>query len=71
MNADEITKEFIGRIEVVCQEFTGNTPLYLKIRDEKENINLELLSRRFRVNPVNDMVKKLKKVGEVEVEVVL
>jgi DNA polymerase III subunit alpha len=71
MNADEITKDFIGRIEVVCQEFTGNTPLYVKIRDEKENINLELLSRRFRVSPVNDMVKKLKKVGEVEVEVVL
>jgi DNA polymerase III subunit alpha len=71
MNAEEITREFIGRIEGVCQEFTGNTPLYLKIRDEKENIYLELLSRRFRVNPVNDMVKKLKKVGEVEVEVVL
>ena len=71
MNSEEITREFIGRIEGVCQEFSGNTPLYLKIRDEKENIYLELLSRKFRVNPVNDMVKKMKKVGEVEVEVVL
>jgi DNA polymerase III subunit alpha len=71
VNASEITKDFIGRLEDVCQEFAGNTPLFIKIRDEQENIMLELLSRRFRVNPVNDMVKKMKKTGEIEVEVVL
>jgi DNA polymerase III subunit alpha len=70
VNASEITKDFIGRVEDVCQEFSGNTPLFIKIRDEQENIMLELLSRRFRVNPVNDMVKKMKKAGEIEVEVV-
>jgi DNA polymerase-3 subunit alpha len=71
MSAHEITRDIIGRIEVVCQEFSGNTPLYLKIRDEAENINLELMSRRFRVNPINDMVTKMKKVGEIDVEVVI
>ena len=70
LNAHDITRDFIGRIEDVCQEYSGNTPLFVKIRDEGENINLELLSRRFRVNPVNDMVRKMKKVGEVEIEVV-
>lgn len=70
INASEITKDFIGRIEDVCQEYSGNTPLFIKIRDEQENIMLELLSRRFRVNPINDMVKKMKKAGEIEVEVV-
>jgi len=70
MSTREITKDLIGKIEGVCQEYSGNTPLYLKIRDDHENINLELLSRKFRVNPVNDMVKKMKKVGELDVEVV-
>jgi DNA polymerase-3 subunit alpha len=70
VNASEITKDFIGKIEDVCQEYSGNTPLFLKIRDEEENISLELLSRRFRINPINDMVVKMKKSGEVEVEVV-
>jgi DNA polymerase-3 subunit alpha len=70
INATDITKDLIGKIEDVCQEYSGNTPLYLKLRDERENINLELLSRRFRVNPVNDMVRKMKKAGEVDVEVV-
>jgi len=70
VNSLDITQELIGRIENVCQEFTGSTPLYLKVRDEQENISLELLSRKFRVNPINDMVSKMKKTGEVEVEVV-
>lgn len=67
LTAAEITEDLILKIEGVCQEFAGNTPLYLKLRDEKENLSLELLSRKFRINPVNDMVKKMKKVGTVEI----
>jgi DNA polymerase-3 subunit alpha len=70
INATDITKEMIGRIEDVCLEYTGNTPLYLKIQDAGENINLELLSRKFRISPVNEMVKQMKKAGEIEVAVV-
>jgi DNA polymerase-3 subunit alpha len=71
INATDITPEMIGVIENVCTEFSGDTPLYLKIHDAEENINLELLSRKFRINPVNDMVNLLKKAGEIAVEVVL
>jgi DNA polymerase-3 subunit alpha len=60
----------IGIIEKVCQEYSGNTPLFLKIQDDKEKINLDLLSRKFRVNPVNDMAVQMKKAGALEVEVV-
>src|SRR5690606_8945961 len=67
LNASEVTPDLIGKIEDVCQEFTGNTPLFLKVWDERENISLELMSRKFRVNPVNDMVRKMKKVADVEV----
>ncbi|HEX5170348.1 MAG TPA: DNA polymerase III subunit alpha, partial [Cyclobacteriaceae bacterium] len=67
VNATDITPDLIGNIESICREFVGNTPLYLKVRDEQENINLELLSRKFRVSPINDMVKKIRKVAEVEV----
>lgn len=70
VNAADISKELIGKIEDVCQEFTGNTPLYLKVQDSQENISLELLSRKFRVKPINDMVRKMKKVAEIDVEVV-
>jgi DNA polymerase-3 subunit alpha len=70
VNAKDITKDLIGKIEDVCQQYNGSTPLYLKVRDEQENINLELLSRRFRINPINDMVSKMKKMPEIDVEVI-
>ncbi|HRI78824.1 MAG TPA: DNA polymerase III subunit alpha, partial [Cyclobacteriaceae bacterium] len=65
-----LNTDLVNQLESVCQEFSGATPFYLKLRDEKENISLELLSRKFRVKPVNDMVKKMKKIPDVEVEVV-
>ncbi len=67
VNAREVTPDLIGKIEDLCEQFSGNTPLFLKIRDDQENISLELMSRKFRVNPVNDMVLKMKKVADVEV----
>lgn len=67
VNAHEITPDLIGKIEDVCQEYSGNTPLFLKVRDERENISLELMSRKFRVHPINDMVRELKKLAEVEI----
>jgi DNA polymerase III subunit alpha len=70
IKASDITQEMINSIEDVCHEYTGNIPLYVKIQDVQENINLELLSRKFRITPVNDMVKKVKKAGEIDVAVV-
>jgi DNA polymerase III subunit alpha len=67
VNSTDITKELIANIETICSEFNGNTPFFLKIRDEQDNISLELLSRKYRVNPINDMVKQMKKFAEVEV----
>ncbi|MEJ7644504.1 MAG: DNA polymerase III subunit alpha [Chryseolinea sp.] len=70
INAADLTHEMIGHIEDVCNSHTGNTPLFIKLQDMQENINLELLSRRFRVNPVNDMAIQMKKAGEIDVSVV-
>jgi DNA polymerase III subunit alpha len=67
INARELTPDLIHKIEGLCVEFSGSTPLFFKLRDEQENISLELLSRRFRINPVNDMVKKMEKVAEVDI----
>jgi DNA polymerase-3 subunit alpha len=63
----EINAELINQIELICGKFSGNTPFYLKLRDEQDNISLDMLSRKFRISPVNDMVKELKKWAEVEV----
>lgn len=70
MDTSSISAEMITQIEELCTEFSGDCPLYLRLQDDKENINLELLSRKYRVRPINDMVKKIKKIPDLQVEVV-
>lgn len=70
MNTASINAEVISQIEDLCKEYNGSTPLYLKLKDEKENISLELLSRKYRVKPVNEVVTKFRKLPDVDVEVV-
>jgi DNA polymerase III subunit alpha len=68
LNSVDVNNTLIASIESVCSTFSGTTPFFLKIKDEQENISLELLSRKYRINPINDMVKEMKKFAEVEVK---
>ncbi len=70
MNSVNLSADLISQIEKLCNEYSGGCPLYLKIQDDKEKINLELLSRKFRVKPVNEMVVKFRKIKDVAIEVV-
>jgi DNA polymerase-3 subunit alpha len=70
INSADVNDALISTLEKVCSQHAGNTPLYVKVFDQQENITLELLSRKFRVNPVNDLVKQIKNLKELDVEVV-
>jgi DNA polymerase III subunit alpha len=63
-----LNKEIIAEIERVFKEYAGNTPIYFALREVSDNINLELLSRKFRVRAVNEMVMQLKRIRDVSVE---
>ena len=67
---EALNPSLVEQLEKIFADYNGGTPLYLKLRDEKENISLDLLSRKFRVKPVNDMVRRMKKLPMVEVSVV-
>ena len=68
--AKSINHELIEQIENICNEFSVSTPLFVALKDEEENITLEMLSRKIRIKPTNDLVNRMKKIPEVEVEVV-
>jgi DNA polymerase-3 subunit alpha len=70
MNSVCISPDLISQIEKLCNEYSGGCPLYLKIQDDEEKINLEFLSRKFRVKPINEMVVKFRKIKDVAIEVV-
>ncbi len=70
VSTQALNAELVRQMETIFSEFNGGTPLYLNLRDDRENINVDLLSRKFRVKPVNDLVKKMKKLPMVDVRVV-
>jgi DNA polymerase-3 subunit alpha len=70
LNAEGINADLIKKLEILCKKYEGKTPLYFKIRDQHEQINLELLSRKFQVKPVDDFVKQCKRLPDVELAVI-
>jgi DNA polymerase III subunit alpha len=69
MPMKSVNKALIGQIEAICNEFSGSTPLFVTLKDSEENITLDLLSRKMRVKPVNEFVKKMREIPEIEVGV--
>ncbi|MBS1488530.1 MAG: DNA polymerase III subunit alpha [Bacteroidetes bacterium] len=65
-----INQAFIAEVEKLCNEYSGSCPLYVKIQDEDEKINLEMLSRKFRIKAVNEAVVKFRKMKDVSLDVV-
>ncbi|MBL7865631.1 MAG: hypothetical protein JNK10_12180, partial [Cyclobacteriaceae bacterium] len=70
VSTDGLNAALVKELELIFNEFGGGTPLFLKLRDEKENLSVDLMSRKFRVKPVNDLVRRMKKLPMVEVSVV-
>ena len=71
MSADEVTAQVIDQIEKVCQDYKGELKLRFNVVDKESNIASELISRKFTVNPSNEMIEEMKKIPEVECKVLL
>ncbi len=67
---EALNAELVKQMEALFNEYNGGTPLYLNLRDDRENLSVDLLSRKFRVKPVNDLVRRMKKLPMVDVRVV-
>jgi DNA polymerase-3 subunit alpha len=62
---DLINQEFINSIEKICKKNSGNANFKLYLNDSMEGIQVELLSRSYRVKVSNELIRELKKYGEV------
>lgn len=71
MNADEVSTQVIEQIEAVCMNFKGDLSFRLNLIDRQNNIASELLSRKFTINPSNEMIEEMKKIPEIECKVLV
>ena len=57
-----LKEDSIERLTQISQEHQGNCALKVKVRDEIENIQLELLSRKFKINPSNEFIQEVENI---------
>ncbi len=62
-----VSAQLIDSVEKVCKKYPGNAALQIFIKDEFESIQVESLSRNYRVKPVNECFQDLKKLAEIGV----
>jgi len=64
LDAKVVDEKLIENIMLILSEHSGNTDLKIEIFDVGENINVNLFSRKIKVDPSNELIKELKNIAE-------
>ncbi len=65
IDLDDLNLELMEKLEGITQKYKGDAKLYINVIDNKENITLDLMSKRYTVDPSNDMIRDLTQIPEV------
>ncbi|MFT6971673.1 MAG: DNA polymerase-3 subunit alpha, partial [Roseivirga sp.] len=64
VNARDVDQNFIDLISKLAKEHEGQTQLRIQLIEKSENISVELLSRKIKVDPNSTLIRTLKKVAK-------
>jgi len=59
INAKLVDQEMIEKLEQLMQMHEGNTDLKIQLFDKAENLSVDLISRRVKIEPNNELIKEL------------
>ncbi len=71
LHLQDLSLQVIDQIERICHDHKGQCSLQLNILDEGEEIQVGLVSRRFTVDPNNDLIAEIKKIPEINCRLML
>jgi DNA polymerase-3 subunit alpha len=64
VNARDVDQNFIDLLSALAKEHEGQTQLRIQLVEKSENISVELLSRKIKVDPNSQLIRTLKKVAQ-------
>ena len=70
IDLDDLTLDLMEKLEAITTKYKGDAKLYIDVIDRKENIALELFSKKFTIDPSSEMIQELKTIPEVIYKVV-
>ncbi|EON78462.1 DNA polymerase III alpha subunit [Lunatimonas lonarensis] len=62
---DDLSYDLMEKLEEITRTYQGDAKLFINIIDNQENITLDLMSKKFAVDPSNEMIQALKSIPEV------
>lgn len=68
IDAVTLSERIIDEMKLIFEQHPGKLPVYMKLKHEGEEIVLNVYSRKFMVNPVNEVFKALHALEEVDVK---
>ncbi len=69
VHTQNVSVPLVDQLEELVGRYPGNCTLKVSVLDETENIGVELLSRKHRVSPENELIKALEELKEVKISV--
>jgi len=70
IDLDDLNFDLMEKLETITQKYKGDAKLYINIIDSRENITLDLMSKRYSVDPSNEMIKDLGQIPEVVYQII-
>jgi DNA polymerase-3 subunit alpha len=65
IDLDDLGLALMEKLEAITQKYKGDAKLYINIIDNKENLTLDLISAKYRVDPSNELIQALDQIPEV------
>ena len=65
IDLDDLNYDLMEKLESMTQKYKGEAKLYFNVIDRKENISLELFSKRFLIDPSEELIKELQTIPDI------
>lgn len=70
IDLDDLSFELMEKLERITAKYKGEAKLFIDVVDRRENIALELFSKKYTIDPSAEMIQELKGIPEVIYKVV-
>ena len=70
VDVGKVDEHLVEYLEKLGKEYSGNCVLRVNLWDEDEQIEVDLLSRKFKVNPENELIEEIEKNARIKYEII-
>ncbi|SHN24676.1 DNA polymerase-3 subunit alpha [Cyclobacterium lianum] len=70
IDLDDLGLDLMERLETITKKYKGDAKLYINVIDNKENITLDLMSSKYRIDPSNELIQALEQIPEVAYKII-